>query len=102
MNGVQGSLFEPHRLARREDPETSHAAARSAHGLRNRHDVLILKDLRSHPNSTCDSIASRIDLQPVQVSRRMAGLRDRGLVRTTGELGETSTGRKAQRWEVCA
>lgn len=80
------SLFEPHKLARRADPETSKAAARACQSIR--------------AGLTSDEIAQRLGVQKVQVARRMGELVADGYVRTTGETRPTPSGRAAQCYAI--
>lgn len=85
-------LEEP--LVRSEDPATSKTAATSAGALRARHFAVILEALRSAPAGlTAEEIARATDLDPVQVNRRLAGMRRACLIIRTDQVRRTSSGR---------
>jgi len=88
------------RRARRRDPETSKTAAAHSHGLAAEHRLLILAAMRDGGAGTAHQIATRCDLQAVQVSRRLREFVDDGLIRATGETRPTPSGRPSQCWEV--
>jgi hypothetical protein len=78
-------------IARNTDPESSHIAADAMEdsGRREGHEEIILAGLR---NRGCDyppkikQLARLIDLTPLQISRRVAGMREQHLIHTrTGE-----------------
>ncbi len=95
----QLDLFDPHRLARRTDPATSHAAAEQAETLTQDHEHRILICLREVGSPmTADQIAERTGLLSVQVSRRMAALRDEVKVVVAVGVGKTRSGRMATTW----
>lgn len=87
-------------MARRDDPETSKAAARSAHGLAAAHRHLILVVLGDGVARTADEIASQCELDSIKVSRRLGEMRDAGLIVTTGETKPTPSGRAAMTWRL--
>ena len=68
--------FDEIRRARREDPDTSKEAARAAHGLASEHRRQILEALAGGAELTAGEIAQRCGLTSLQVSRRMAELRE--------------------------
>jgi predicted ArsR family transcriptional regulator len=92
-------LFDAIHQARRSDPTTSHAAARQAAPVRHADCAAILDalELATGPLAS-EQIASRIHRPPVAVSRRMAELRDAGLIQAVDDAYRTSSGRKATRW----
>jgi hypothetical protein len=101
--------FDELRRARATDPQTSKAAAAQSHGLAAAHSEAILRALacpglndlgRSLSCLTAHEIASRSGLQPVQVSRRIAQLRDDGLIVAADETRVTPSGRAAQCWRL--
>lgn len=81
----EGGLFDPEKLARRDDPSTSKAAAVKAAPVISGHNARILTALHDAPEGlTKDEIGSKVDLDGHQVGRRMGALRDRGLVYVVG------------------
>ena len=94
----QGDLFDPKTLARRDDPETSHAAAMELHmsgklGLRM---AYALDRLRRDPGST----ASELDMhgRGSLIAKRLNDLRKAGLARVEGSRTCRVTGKRAQLW----
>jgi len=88
------------RRARRTDTETSKTAAAHSHGLAAEHRLLILAAMRDGGAGTAHEIATRCDLEAVQVSRRLRELVDDGEIRATGETRPTPSGRPAQCYET--
>ncbi len=85
--------------SRASDPATSRAAAAQSIGLAGEHCGLILQALAdSAVPLSAHEIAARCGLTPVQVSRRLGGLRDDGLVEVGERVAETPSGRMAQTW----
>jgi predicted ArsR family transcriptional regulator len=84
--------------ARRTDPATSHAAARSAHALAADHNARILAALRQWGAMGKDGIAHRTGLSGVAVARRLTELERTGLVMLTGRTVESDTGRQEREW----
>lgn len=90
-------LFEPRKLARTENPETSKAAARACQATRDGHHTVILDILQGSSGLTADEIAARSStLTRHQVGRRLHELVGAGRVRITGEQRATPSGRMAQ------
>lgn len=77
--------IDPKRLARRDDPKTSHAAAAAAASKVTIRQQVVLDTLRAHPAGLCD-----YDLQDIlndhgsTFRTRRAELVERGLVRDSG------------------
>lgn len=94
-------LFDSVRSVRRTDPRTSHAAARQAAPVRNADAAAILDALGSwaRPMSS-EQIAEHINRPSVAVARRMAELRDAGLIVAVDDAYRTVSGRKATRWAI--
>lgn len=96
----QTSLDELSR-SRRNDPATSKDAARRARGLAGEHRRRILVALGSGQSLTAHDIATRADLLPVQVSRRLGQMRDDGdIVVDADAIGVTPSGRPCQSWRL--
>lgn len=93
--------FEPRKLARTEDPETSKAAAGAAEELRSVHHRLILAVLRQGGDYTAEEIADRVEMRKEQVGRRLGELRDKLIIRLSGRCRPTRAGRLSQCYEVC-
>lgn len=97
---AQASLFDldPAR-ARRSDPETSKAAARSipVADLEKR----VLEALRDHPlGLTSHDVANLLDLDLVSVSPRFRPLVEKGLILETSERRSGPSGRKSIVWKA--
>lgn len=97
--------FDEVRRARADDPVTSKVAAREARGLASEHRAKILGAL-ADADLTAGEIAERCGLTSLQVSRRMAELRDQVEVRAVEiEPGvpvtrPTPSGRPARVWRI--
>lgn len=79
--------FDPRTLARRSDPETSHAAARKVTAFGESHAGRIYDALRNAGDrgATYREIAQAAGMEPVAVARRMHGMEARGLIGRTVE-----------------
>lgn len=87
--------------ARRHDPTTSHAAARSMRTEASAQRKRIHGVLNDHGDLTPEEIAARCGLSSVQVCRRMHELENAGRATPTGETRKTASGRAARVWRVC-
>jgi len=88
-------------LARNSDPITSHMAADASKALREKHHAAILLCLRYLGRMGKDEIAAHFNcMTGVQVARRLPELQKLGLVRTTGRLVRSDTGRLEREWEA--
>ncbi len=78
----QALNFDAAPLARGLDPESSHRAAEGVvrRGTVSRHERTILNALRDHPNVTAGELAKYIDLDSVQIARRVSAMVDKGLI----------------------
>jgi len=90
-------LFTPAPAARRDDPQTSKAAALSMTGPHYAHQSAILGAMWTA--MTIYDIARLTGLSHVQVARRLPELRDLGHVRPTGKTAAGNTGRECRLWE---
>jgi hypothetical protein len=83
---------------RRDDPDTSHAAAREAFGVAAAHRQLILRVLRDGRGRdwTATEIADAADLTVVQVCRRLHELVADGEIEPTASRRPTASGRMAR------
>lgn len=78
--------FEPERLARRSDPETSKRAAEKAGQFKAKHEATIFAYLCGITGgATYRQIAAGTGLEPVAVARRMKGLQERAGVYADGK-----------------
>jgi hypothetical protein len=91
--------FNATALARREDPETSKAAAAEAATFLARHLALILSALKTG-SKTKDEIAAVTRLDHIAVARRMKQGEDRGLWRRTDKTRPSRAGRQETVWEA--
>jgi predicted transcriptional regulator len=97
---MQLSMFTTPPTARRTDPATSHAAAKSAHALASDHYTIILAALRQWGAMGKDGIAHHTGLSGVAVARRCTELDRAGLIKLTGRTVESDTGRQEREWAV--
>lgn len=91
--------------ARRDDPATSHEAAKRAHRLASDHMRRILAVLRASPEPLdAEHIAEGCGLTPLQVCRRMAELCGPALAacEVADHEGRTRSNRAASRWRAIA
>jgi len=87
-------------MARRSDPETSHAAAKSMRQVAAAQHALILSTLKAYGPLGKDGIAHKLNLDGVAVARRMPELLAVGLVKLTGNTVKSHTGRQEREWEA--
>ena len=92
--------FADHTLARRDDPETSKAAAAQSGALRGAHHEAILRVLLDATRPlTAEQIAAQCGLTGIQVNRRIAELIEHNYIVQDGE-GRTASGRRARAFRV--
>ena len=88
--------------ARRDDPATSHAAARRVGEFGHVHHAVILTALEARGPATIYELAERTGLDHVAVARRMSelagGVPGTGRVHRTGETRPGPTGRQCDVW----
>lgn len=89
------------RAARRNDPATSKAAARTAGGLRADHHRRIVEALRLGPAGATE-IAARSGLDAHQVGKRLGELGRDGVIELTGREVGNEKGRREREWMVRA
>jgi len=92
--------FDARKLARAENPRTSHAAAAGVRAFRTGHHAQILAVMACGADWTADEIAAKCCLDRHQVGRRLNELERHGLVRKTANQRDTGTGRLACCYEV--
>ena len=85
-------------LARGSDPITSFQAADSAKAFIRTHEIKIVYALRQHGPSGVDKIAALTDLEPHAVGKRMKALFDNSLVKFTGRVVKSNSGRNQREW----
>lgn len=73
--------FDAQHAARRNDPETSHAAARKAETFATSHAGRILAALKTHGPRTAHGLELLIGLTVVQIDRRTVELERAGHIR---------------------
>jgi hypothetical protein len=97
----QLSLFdvEP-ALARAGDPVTSRAAAARVREFAGQHHRAIIEALREAPGGP-SAIAQRSGLVAHQVGKRIHELEKAGLIKQTGRLVESASGRQEREWAIC-
>jgi len=89
-------------IARRDDPETSKAAARdvTASGKRAKQAAECLSAVRMFPSSTSAELAVSAGLDRYTAARRLPELRSRGLVENGPARLCRVTGRAAMTWRA--
>jgi predicted ArsR family transcriptional regulator len=94
--------FDELRRSRRRDPETSKISAQHSHGLAAEHRLVIVHAMRDGGSRdwTAHEVAAACGLSSVQVSRRLAELRQDGEILETGMTRPTPSGRPAQCWRI--
>ena len=98
----QGALdFQPHRLHRRTDPDTSEAAAKAAYAVVQGHEHVISIALSGNPTGlTSEEIGDYTSLGQVPVARRLRAMAERNLVIATDERRRNRSGRAAIVWKA--
>jgi hypothetical protein len=91
--------FEPKKLARRQDPSTSKAAAVQVADIRANHHRKILAALSEMRDGTFYQIAEVADMDAPSVWRRLNELEKAMAIETTGEERIGPTGRKCRVWK---
>lgn len=101
-------LFDPRRLARAENPATSHQAAERVLEFAGQHHAMILGVLREHPEGmTVHEVAAYCRLTAHEVGKRVAELeRAQRIATVLAESGQpvtrpTPSGRQARVWRAC-
>ena len=86
--------------ARKTDPVTSHLAAGEARELASRHRKTIVDVLRRHGRLGKDGIAAKCFLDGVAVCRRTVELQRANIIKPTGKLVPSTSGRLEREWEL--
>lgn len=89
----------PFKLARNNDPQTSHEAAQSVKDFSHYHQSQIVECLMAHGALGKDGIAQYTKLDRNQVSRRLNELEKQGLIAQTGRLVKSNSGRFEREWD---
>lgn len=84
--------------ARRDDPDTSKAAAARVPHFQDAHHAKILGSIMAQGPGTIYEIGDRVGLDHVQVARRMAELEELEVAEPTGETRLSPTGRQCRVW----
>jgi predicted ArsR family transcriptional regulator len=92
--------FSPHRLARRTDPSTSHAAAARVGSFAGAQGARILELLRAHGPMSPEQIAEMMQIAPYAVRKRLPELQDANLAAPTGDTVPTASGRAQRVWRI--
>lgn len=91
--------FEPKKLARNTDPQTSHEAAAQSGSLRGHHHRKIIAALRYYGDGTPYQIAEWAGMEVAAVFRRLNELQKAGAAVPIGEaIGPTN--RKCRVWKA--
>jgi predicted ArsR family transcriptional regulator len=99
MNHTQVEV-EPHQLARKFDPSTSHDAAGRVRKFAKGQYAAILAALRNGGDMTPEKIGVAIHLDAYQVRKRLPELERAGLAQPTGETAPTRSGRSQRVWRA--
>jgi predicted transcriptional regulator len=97
---IPDDLFDPEIAARRDDVDTSHAAAASMIGLAPRHHHLILRVMHKGGLWSAQEIADAASIDYVAISRRMCELRRSGLIYRTEKKHLNRSGRSAYKYAL--
>ena len=102
---IQLSMFEPHTLARKSDPSTSHAAAARVGEFRKMQHDTILRVLRHRGQLTAFDIAAFCALDAHEIGKRLSEMERVGLIRVVLNEGRivmrlAPSGRQARVWAV--
>ena len=89
-----------HKLARNQDPQTSHAAARQVNVFANTHYRAIYEALQTMKDGTFYEIAERSGLEPSSVWRRLNEMEKDGMIQPTGEERRGPTNRLCRVWKA--
>jgi predicted Rossmann fold nucleotide-binding protein DprA/Smf involved in DNA uptake len=87
-------------LARAGDPVTSQSAAARVREFAGQHHRAIIEALREAPGGP-STIAQRSGLVAHQVGKRIHELEKAGLIKQTGRLVESASGRQEREWAIC-
>ena len=95
-------LWEIRKMARRENPTTSHLAAESMQGEAGVQRQAILQHLKDcvYQGHCADDLDQHLALRPTSCGRRLKELELQGLVWRTGETRQTRSGRAAEVWAL--
>lgn len=97
MTHFLGKFFQ---RARAMDPITSHQAAESIKKTAPQHMQLIHDALHEYGPMGKDRIASILNMNPNQVSRRLPEMEKMKLVELTGYTVESFSGRQEREWKA--
>lgn len=86
------------RLARKTDPDTSHAAP--IYSRVRQHKQMALRALRDNGPMTSEEVAAVTNLTHAQAWRRLSDLKNEGKVYDTGERRKNHSGRYAVVWGI--
>lgn len=90
----------PFKLARRDDPITSHQAAEEIKLVVSQHHQIILECLQTHGALGKDGISALTNLDGNQVARRLNEMKVIGLIELTGNTVKSNSGRNEREWNV--
>lgn len=88
------------KLARNTDPVTSHLAAARVHEFRESQQQTILDCLKESGPLGAEGISRHTDIEAYGIRKRLPELERDGMVRTTGNLLKTISGRYEREWEA--
>lgn len=87
-------------LARKRDPQTSHAAAARVGEFTGLHEARIVLALKDHGPMTVAEIARETGLQEQQTNKRCSDLEHKGAISTTGATRPGPSGRQQRVWRA--
>ena len=107
MQQQTAEAFEPRKLTRAFDPNTSHEAAARVTEFGHQHHARILDALRDIGDGTMHEIAAHCSLEAHAVGRRLKEMNDAGLIEPKWVGGwivvrPSPSGRKARVWRIKA
>lgn len=102
MTGQQELAFKTRSLARATDSESSHRAAEGMvrTGKLGGHRLIIVDGLRDHPDCTAGELAQYIELDYVQIDRRVGKMEKDGVIESRGSRFCTVNETHMHEWRV--
>jgi predicted HTH transcriptional regulator len=96
-------ILEQQRVSRRDDPVSSHLAEREINrsGSRKTQQIIIYELVKMYPGSTSRELTQWCDLDRYQIARRLADLKNMGLVRQGPVRNCRIGGRPSVTWFIC-
>ena len=92
--------FDPHLMARRSDPETSHKASERALKFARGQAEEVFDCLVKYGPQTADEIAKRTKLTSVQICRRLPDLLKKHMAEPTGITRPSASNCQEREWRA--